>query len=168
MKHHLIDKIIRFRLLVGFLGEKNQANWWMSNFINRSSDAFLLPIYPRTTLLAQYHGVCEAALLAHDEHIGVGNTYHLYRLPNQIERGVAESIRDNGGSTALKDKLSGKDAALTTLQELAHTAVEKAEGPVAIGIFQDSDLESLLAVSAAHYLQAFRENYLCFPYMRQA
>ncbi|QTR49141.1 BrxE family protein [Candidatus Thiothrix anitrata] len=154
--------------MVGFLGEKNQANWWMSNFINRSSDAFLLPIYPRTTLLAQYHGVCEAALLVHDEHIGVGNTYHLYRLPNSIERVVAESIRDNSGSATLKDKLSDKDAALTALQAFAHTTVEKAEGPVAIGVFQDAALENLLAVSAAHYLQAFRENYQCFPYMRQA
>jgi hypothetical protein len=167
MKNNLVAQIIELRFLVGFLGEKNQAHWWSSHFISRSSDAFLLPVYPRTTLLSQYYGVCEAALLVHDEHIGVGNTYHLYRLPNSIERAVAESIRDNNDHSTLKNKLLSADTALVALQVLSHASVEKTEGPVAVGIFQDASLESLLAESAAHYLQAFRENYQCFPFMRQ-
>ncbi len=160
-------KVSILRILVGYIGEKHQKFWWGSNFFSRASESFLLPIYPRTTLLAQYNGVCEAALLSHDQHIGVGNTYHLYRLPNSIERIVAEHIQTQDNNMALKNSLSGQDAALAALGELTQVSTEKVEGPVAVGMFQDDALESLLNEAAARYLKAFQQNYQCFPYMRQ-
>ena len=55
-------------------------------FLSSSSKAFLGPIYPNSIDIAQYSGVCQAASIVHDEHIGIGKHYHLYRLPDAIER----------------------------------------------------------------------------------
>lgn len=168
MGNNLVSKIMALRLLIGFLGEKSQFGWWASSFIGRSSEAFLLPIYPRTTSLAQYHGVCEAALLVHeDNRIGIGNIFHLYRLPNSIERTVAEHIRDHGDSTSIKNSLLDQDNALAALGELSSVSVDKSEGPVSVGAFEDAGLSHLLDICAAHYLKAFQEGYQCFPYMGQ-
>ena len=69
MTKDIYKLIAELKLLIGYLGEKNQFNWWDSNFLGTSSGVFLIHPYPRTTLLAQYHGVSEAALLAHDESV---------------------------------------------------------------------------------------------------
>ena len=168
MKHDLVTLIVELRFLIGFLGEKSQNNWWGSNFIGPSSEAFLVPVYSRTSMLAQYHGVCEAALLVHDDPIGVGANYHLYRLPDSIEQSAAKAILENGIKEQVKSVLVSSDVALRRLRELCSGEVEQAEGPIVVGSFSDSDLENLLHKSASHYFKAFSENYKCFPYMREA
>ena len=40
-------------------------------------------IFPRTSHVAKYHGVAEAARLVHDESLSVGS-YHLFRLPEEL------------------------------------------------------------------------------------
>ncbi|NQV48955.1 MAG: BrxE family protein [Candidatus Marinimicrobia bacterium] len=94
MENNLIELIVETRFLVGFLGEKEQANWWGSSFLSKSSSAFLTPVFPKTTPTAQYHGICQAAKRVHDEHIGLGRNYHLYRLPDSIERSLANAMND--------------------------------------------------------------------------
>jgi hypothetical protein len=37
--------VSRLRVLIGYLGEHHQANWWSSSFLGRSSEAFLTPIF---------------------------------------------------------------------------------------------------------------------------
>ncbi|MEW8417173.1 MAG: BrxE family protein [Candidatus Thiodiazotropha endolucinida] len=167
MKTDLTRLIIELRLLVGFLGEKMQNNWWASNFISPSSEAFLSPVYSRTTLLAQYHGVCEAALLVHDDHIGIGTNYHLYRLPDSIEHSASKVLEDGSISDQLKINLSSTESALSRLSDFCSTADKKEEGPLVVGNFSDDELESLLKDSAGHYKKAFTEDYKCFPYMRE-
>jgi len=168
MKNDLAKLIVELRLLVGFLGEKSQNNWWASNFISPSSEAFLSPVFARTTLLSQYHGLCEAALLVHDDHIGIGSNYHLYRLPDSVEHSAAKTLEDGIFKEHLKSHLTSRESALTRLKELCKSGDEKAEGPLVVGDFSDSELENLLKISAAHYLGAFNEEYKCFPYMREA
>jgi hypothetical protein len=168
MNKQLPVLIAELRLLVGFLGEKSQFDWWGSNFLGASSAAFLMHPYPRTTLLAQYHGVCEAALLVHDEYIGVGKNYHLYRLPDSVERDIAKSIQDQDFIEKLSVSIKSKEAAMEALQAMAGSTQDKNEGPVAIGTFSDESLESAIPTVAAHYFQALDGNYKCFPYMREA
>jgi len=168
MKNDLAKLIVELRLLVGFLGEKTQNNWWASNFINPSSEAFLSPVFARTTLLSQYHGVCEAALLVHDDHIGIGSNYHLYRLPDSVEHSAAKTLEDGIFKDQLKSYLASTKSVLSRLKELCTAADEKAEGPLVVGDFSDGELENLLKKLAAHYLKAFTEDYKCFPYMREA
>jgi hypothetical protein len=38
--------------------------------------------------------VKEAAARVHDEYIGVGKVYHLFRLPEHIEQALHSSLRD--------------------------------------------------------------------------
>jgi len=168
MNFDVVKQIVELRLLVGFLGEKSQCNWWGSNFIGTSSEAFLAPVFSRTTMLARYYGVCEAALLVHDEHIGVGANYHLYRIPDSAELAAAKVLADTDFQQHLLDVLSSNEAAQTRLGELATGDTGKVEGPVVLGRYSDSNLEQLLGRAASHYSRAFKDGYKCFPYMREA
>jgi len=160
----IIDLVLNYRFLIGYLGEKSQFDWWGSNFLGASSPVFLMYPYPRTMLLAQYHGVCEAALLVHDEYIGVGENYHLYRLPDSLEREVSKAVQN----IDMTERLINKDSAFEALEQLVYSEAEKSEGPVNIGVFNDEGLELMLKVAASHYLNAFKEGYKSFPYMREA
>lgn len=160
--------VAELRLLVGFLGEKPESNWWDSNFLGTSSEAFLAPVFSRTKMLACYHGVCEASMLVHDEHIGVGANYHLYRMPDSSERAAAKALADTDFQQQLSDVLGSSEAAQKRLGELAATETNKVEGPVVLGSYADADLNRQLCQSASHYSRAFKEGYKCFPYMREA
>lgn len=168
MRIEISTLIAEFRVLIGYLGEKNQHAWWGSNFLGASSAAFLMHPYPRTTLLAQYHGVCEAALLVHDEYIGVGKNYHLYRLPDSVERDIAKSIQDQDFPERVSSLLKSKETAMDALRAIAESTQDKSEGPVSIGTFSDESLMSSIPTMATHYFQALNGKYKCFPYMREA
>lgn len=163
----VIKQIVELRLLIGFLGEKAQHNWWGSNFMGSTSEAFLAPVFPRTTMLARYHGVSEAAMLMHDEYIGVGLNFHLYRLPDSVERATAKEVSLIDVKQLMSSVLTSSDAALERLGQLVSHEIEKTEGPVVVGRYADSGIRGMLQVSASHYHRAFSEGYRCFPYMRE-
>ena len=165
---HEIRSLVQLRLLVGFLGEKSNWNWWGSNFVEPNSEAFLSPIFSRTMMLARYTGVCEAAMLVHDEYIGVGANYHLYRMPDSTERAAFKMLADSALQQKLSIVLGSTEAAQTKLSQLAATKAHKIEGPVALGSYTHGNLDFLLHESASHYSRAFQEGYKCFPYMREA
>ena len=165
MNKQLIRLTAELKLLVGYLGEKSQHNWWESNFLGASSSAFLMHTFPRTTLLSQYHGVNEAALLVHDEFVGVGKNYHLFRLPVSIERNVASAIQELTENEEFINSIKSKEAAQQRLSELA-TKVEAQDGPINIGTFEDAKLESLMHTIAGLYLSAFQQGKKCLPFMR--
>ena len=155
-------------MLIGFLGENHQSSWWDCSFLSSSSNAFLAPIYPNTTIMAQYSGVCQAASIVHDEHIGIGRHYHLYRLPDSIERSLLIRIQDHDFSEQLSCVLSTSETAINRLEELSEEAVEKAEGPIAVGDYSDVKLDALIKASRSYYLAAIKSGYKTFPYMRCA
>ena len=168
MNNDVVKLIVELRLLVGFLGEKSQLNWWASNFMGATSEAFLAPIFSRTTMLARYHGVCEAAMLVHDEHIGVGVNFHVYRLPDSLERAAVKIVTSNDTKALMDSVLCSRETALMRLGEFTTAKVNKTEGPVVVGSYSDAGLKETLLQSASHYLRAFNEDYNCFPYMREA
>jgi hypothetical protein len=92
MNAKLIHQIIGLRLAVGLLGEQEQSGWWPSRFLGRHAHAFLNPIFGGKTRMAQYHGVIEAACRIHDERIGVGRVFHLFRLPETIEQQMSNAF----------------------------------------------------------------------------
>jgi len=167
MEAALVSRIVELRLLVGFLGEKTQSDWWGSNFLGAASEAFLAPVFSRTTTLARYHGVAEAAMLVHDERIGVGANFHLYRLPDALEHAAAKEVLSHDTTELMSSALGHSEAALTRLLEISSGEVEKSEGPVVIGRYSDGGLEGIMLQTASHYCRAFNEGYKCFPYMRE-
>lgn len=168
MNNDVVKLIVELRLLVGYLGENPQLNWWASNFMGATSEAFLAPIFPRTTMLARYHGVCEAAMLVHDAHIGVGANFHVYRLPDSLERAAAKVVSSNDTKSLMSSVLNSRETALLRLGELSTAKVNKTEGPVVVGNYSAAGLKEAMLQSASHYSRAFNEGYNCFPYMREA
>lgn len=160
------EYISELRLLVGYLGEKDQFNWWGSGFLAPTSEAFLAPTFPRTTWLAKYHGVSEAACLVHDNRIGVGKNFHLYRLPDSLERSSASVVNEVVASAGLHDKLRSVDAALNRLRELASPESETKEGPVSLGESSEDNFEMPLPRAARIYLDAFQAGVSVFPFVR--
>lgn len=160
------ELIAELRLLVGYLGEKDQFNWWGSGFLAPTSEAFLSPIFPRTVWLAKYHGVSEAACLVHDDRIGVGKNFHLYRLPDSLERSSASVVEAVVASTGLQDKVVSVDAALTRLRELASPESEIEEGPVNLGESFEGNFEMQWSRVARIYLDAFQAGVSAFPFVR--
>jgi hypothetical protein len=115
MTEELITALCETRLLVGFLGEKHQAGWWDSSFLSASSNAFLAPVFPNSMMLAKYNGVCRAASRVHDDRIGLGRHYHLYRLPDAIERLLAQTLQNDARTSELSKNISDRETAMNRL-----------------------------------------------------
>src|SRR5438067_5252934 len=81
----LIQQLISLRLAIGFLGEKKQRAWWDCSFLNSVGIRFLSETFPRTARVAALRSTTEAARLSHDAAIGKLGTFHLFRLPTELE-----------------------------------------------------------------------------------
>jgi len=136
MKKLILSDFLFMSLLVGYLGEKSQFNWWPTTFIGLSSNLFLSPVFPRTTLLSQYHGILEAARRIHDERIGVGSVFHLFRLPEVREQELHGILSDDSSSLSM-ESFASRDAAFAALQKIADGAISASEGPVKLGSAQE-------------------------------
>jgi hypothetical protein len=164
MKTVPLDLLARLRILVGFLGERDQDAWWSSAFFGASSDAFLAPVFGRTAWLARYHGVCRAAGLVHDERIGVGQVVHLFRLPEALEQALHQEIGQPAIAGTLQAQLAGRDAALQALRALAGAAGAEGSGPVRIGALADVPQPRAWRQVAAQYAAAFADAQDVYPY----
>ena len=160
----LADVIARLRVIVGYLGEKSQYAWWPSSFLTKSSQAFLSPMFPKTSFLSQYYGVRDAAAVVHDAHIGVGqDVFHLFRLPESLEIGLHQYL-SNDGATHLSKLISSIEACHGALVEMASGQTSRAVGPVRIGGTGTIRQAGRWQVVAAHYERAFQEGSKAFPY----
>lgn len=158
--------IAELRVLVGYLGEKGQANWWSSEFFSATAAAFLTPIFNRSLFLAQYNGATAAAAKVHDEAIGVGRIYHLFRLPIGLEQASADALTDSNFVKALQTRLASRELALARLAELAEKRESTSSGPVLLGHMSD-DLKAELQRAAGFYLSALSAGTQTFPYLRE-
>jgi hypothetical protein len=164
MTLQIIEDITRLRICVGYLGEKDQYGWWQSSFFTQGSDAFLAPLFSRTKLLAQCNGVTQAAALIHDERIGVGHVYHLFRLPEDLEQGIHQSLHE---SELINSILGVIPTKLQALDYLAKQSIEMNDfgiGPTRIG-----DIDALRNINSWHvasslYHHALLSGQAIFPY----
>ena len=164
----VIETCYKLRLAVGYLGEKNQHDWWPSAFLAGTGSAFLLPIFPRSANLAAYHGVVEAARLLHDKHIGIGRVFHLFRLPEEMEHELHHGVHRLDLSDWRSDALRSPEAATGELERLASGGLTAPEGPVRVGtrrsLWKNDSIEDV----ARHYVDAFRRGIRCFPYFTES
>jgi hypothetical protein len=116
--------------------------------------------------LAQYQGVTAAASRVHDEHIGVGRTFHLFRLPELYEQSAAEAFADPSIAEDLQAHVADREQALARLAELARP-MTASEGPIVLGDFGESIADALPSLAGA-YLDAFQKGIRTFPYLREA
>ncbi len=164
MDQNLLETLANLRILIGYLGEKAQLGWWQSNFFSSASNAFLSPVFPRTQLLAQYSGVTRSTALVHDQRIGVGNVYHLFRLPEDMEQGVHRLIQGEDAYTKILSQIRDQNSALGYLREHANMLPSPGLGPVRIGNIHDLRMIDYWQTARAHYLAAFEAGHQAFPY----
>lgn len=152
------------RVLVGYLGEGSRFDWWHTSFFDSSSKAFLTPTFPKTTLLAQIHGVTEAARLIHDEHLSVG-CYHLFRLPEEVEEDLHHLFLTGETDAIILESTRDKETALKVLNELGERSTSTREGPIAIGRINDLYSKDLIDSMAGAYCSAFSQKLMTYPYL---
>src|SRR5262245_10577606 len=114
-----IDQTIRLRIAVGYLGEKAANPWWPSSFLGRHAFIFLSPVFGNRTTVVQYHGVVEAACRAHDEKIGIGRVFHLFRLPEAAERRISSYLLEGRIAVDLRECCDSRESAERVLANLA-------------------------------------------------
>lgn len=161
----IILDFLKLRILVAFLGEKNQYNWWETNILNETGEKFLSFSFPRSKFLASIIIITEAAKQLHDEKVGKGRIYHLFRLPYNLEEKIFCHLKDNS-RTAYKKILLDKKTALTFLEKMTREKINAPEGPVQIGTLNKIENENAIEEIAKHYLSAFESNTQIFPYFK--
>ncbi len=164
MKSSSLSNLLQLRLVIGFLGERAQYSWWPTAFYEASSRLFLEPVFSRTSQLAQYHGVIEAARRLHDEHLSVGS-YHLFRLPEEVEQDLHNLVQRPEADEFALHGMRSKDAALGTLKELAGAVSVKSVGPTAIGNIGELDAPNTVKTIAAAYVSAISQDAKAYPYL---
>lgn len=164
MKESYLPTLLQMRFLVGFLGERAQCAWWPTAFYEASSRLFLEPVFSKTSRLAQYHGVLEAARRLHDEHLSVGS-YHLFRLPEEVEQDLHAIVQSREGEDLASQVPPSKGAALDALKRLGATGSTFSVGPTAVGSIKDIDSTDALKAIAAAYLSAFTQDVKTYPYL---
>ncbi len=159
-----LPKWLTLRMLVGFLGERAQFAWWPTSFYEPSSRPFLEPVFGKTSRLAQYHGVVEAARRLHDEHLNVGS-FHLFRLPEEVEQDLHAILQNGVGEKLAAELPSSKEAALSTLKQLASGSAPAGDGPLALGSIKNLVSPSVMGAIAGTYHTAFEQNARTYPYL---
>jgi len=164
MDHSFLAKL---RIAVGLLGEKDHAGWWATSFFNPQSSAYLSPVFPRNVLIAQCQGTTSAAMKLHDDRIGVGNVYHLFRLPEDLERGVYECVASLKATQRLSG-LANPDGAADFLETASKAVVndggDKGAGPIRVGSLDEMRNQSNWELAAARYAKALKSSIEVFPY----
>jgi hypothetical protein len=161
MNAKLIHEIVSLRLAVGLFGEQAQLAWWSSSFLGKHALAFLSPIFGGTTRMAQYNGVTGAACRVHDERIGVGRVFHLYRLPETIEQRIADAFQAGSLPEEVARCFEATEAAESILTGLAKGPAASKPGPVRLG--GTDMINSPDGVAAATYRAAFHAGIKCYP-----
>lgn len=152
------------RAAVGCLGEKHQRGWWQTSFFLASSQVFLTPVFTRTTLLAQCTGVSQAAALVHDERIGVGRVYHLFRLPEDIEQDMTSAWKSQEVTEQIHDFVQTPEKAMAYLRSQASGSMTADLGPIFIGRLEQIQEAHIWRTVAGIYAAAFEQGDQRFPY----
>ena len=164
MKHNLIETIATYRTVIGYLGERDQFGWWQTSFFAQGSGSFLSPIFGRTQLLAQYNGISRAAALIHDERIGVGHGYHLFRLPEDMEQALHQALHSYELEKTIRANLLGKEPGLNYLRAHSAGASSKAIGPTRVGSVDAVRTLDPWKTILGLYLSAFERQVEILPY----
>jgi hypothetical protein len=161
-----VEDLITIRAIVGFLGEKPQFGWWDTNFLSETGLKFLTTTFPRTAFSAGVNSVTEASKRLHDNRIGKGRVYHLFRMPEFVEQRIHNRLADFDPS-ALLPSFSDKDTALEKLVSITDSSPPASEGPVQVGNGRNLLQLSSLKKVAKHYSNAFEKGIQTFPYFSE-
>ncbi|MDC0275416.1 BrxE family protein [Verrucomicrobiales bacterium] len=158
-----LENLLKLRVLVGFLGQKNLKNWWDTALMETTGIRFLETLFPRTSHLAALNSTVEAACHTHDEAIGRIGLFHLFRLPIALEDRISAAAEDVDISKVLGG-CEDVDSAMDQLKGFVVSGVSASDGPVQIGVESHILRKASIEELAAHYHSAFEKEICCFPY----
>lgn len=161
------EALLRLRVLVLALGESAHAKWWRSQFFTEAGLRFLERLYPRTYGAAAIRAATPAARNLHDASIGRGGVYHLFRLPEDLERQIHTLTGNGDAGKIVADVtpiLADRASLLQRLETFATDPPASAMGPQRLGTSKDLRRPDVTATIAGAYLYAFRNNGRVFPY----
>ena len=157
-----LNKIIEIRTAVGLLGEKASDVWWKSKWFDSNANTFLSPIFGKKVHLAIYQGILEAARKVHDEKIGLGKVYHLFRLPEELELRLHSLIIEE--NCPIIKNMMDEVVAMETLSKFSRNEVEKQIGPLWIGSPGELKNSRWLNKASSYYKKSFKDSFKTFPY----
>jgi len=161
-----ISNLLHLRLVTSFLGEKSQFNWWQSDFFSPTAESFLNPLFPKTQFLGQAEGASAAARKGHDERIGVGRVFHLFRLPEDFEQAFHQRLQDATVIEDLKNRISTRETAFEFLESKFGKPESNEIGPQLVGdISQITETPVVQAIARA-YLSGFKNEETVLPYLK--
>ncbi len=161
--------LLQLRVLVLALGEAPNAGWWKSQFLTTTGLSYLERLYPRSSFAAAVRSAGEAARLVHDSSIGVGQVFHLFRLPLDEERRLETVLEETAAELQAEwaPLLPQSEQLLARLEQLANgPPARAASGPQEVGRLRDWQAGKLLAPLAGMYAAAFHGGTRVFPYIR--
>jgi hypothetical protein len=159
-----VENYAKLRLLVGCLGEKDNFDWWGTTALSVTGAQYHKILFPRTSNKSSALATVQAAKAHHDSRVGATRTYHLFRLPSEIEKRIFDSIDEQG---LLPDSRS-KDDCLAELEQMEDGQNENGTGPVMIGGSKDVTKTTSISQIASLYLNAFKSGQNCIPYFTNA
>lgn len=162
-----LERLVALRVLVAYLGEADQFDWWPTAFLTVTGQRFLELNFPRTLLSAGVASVCQAAKNLHDQRIGHAGAFHLFRLPHGLEQDVHRFLATDGGRD-LVGLISGREHAVAGLNALAEEEGACSEGPVRVAALSQCTHRPSLRKVAACYRDAFEHGHRTFPYFTPA
>jgi hypothetical protein len=160
-----LHALLRLRLLVAYLGERPQYNWWSSMFLGSTGASVLAHPFPRTAHLAQYHGAVEAARKTHDDLIGIGQVLHPFRAPDEVEQDLHALVLQ-GGATAFSSMAPGRDSVLSQLTAMGAAPTEPMVGPALVGEPGELLTPEAMRKVAGIYAAAFTSGQRAYPYFK--
>ncbi len=159
--------LLQLQIVVLALGEAHHAGWWKSQFLSPVGLSHLSYVYPRSNFAGAVRSASRAAKIVHDSSIGIGQVFHLFRLPREFERHLDEILRESEVDlrTQLESFLSQRERLLERLEQLSETTLDKAAvGPLRMGTLRDLHKPNSVAQLASAYYAAFRDRVKVFPY----
>ncbi len=114
--------------------------------------------------MAQCSGVTRAAARVHDERIGTGHVYHLFRLPEDMEQDIHQLLHSPDLTQEIIRLTTDKETALSFLQQAAEPVATTAVGPTRIGKIGDLRDLAPWRIVCAHYTYGFNRGVEIFPY----
>jgi len=156
-------QMIQLRLAVGYLGQRNQGNWWDCGFLDTTGLRFLETTFPRTAKQAALRSTTEAACGVHDKALGRIGSFHLFRLPPALEDQL-DHLSESLDWSEQYGNVESSETALSLLKQLADALIKAPEGPVQVGVENRILTATSIRELAAHYYSAFHDGIHCFPY----
>ena len=116
----IISQLLSLRKSVSYLGEKENFSWWQTSILNSVGLKFMQTNYPRTAHNAALDAVGMAATKEHDEKIGLGRVYHLFRLPHELEQSLHQLSMEQEKDISFP---SSKDEAIEDLKSISRNCL---------------------------------------------